>query len=84
MNQITNPNRVPTHQHVTMLWNYMRYAIAGAVSDRLPTAVACDQAQVRSCFICDARSNNGAGFLLQIPIQPTASHSLFIVSSGAL
>jgi hypothetical protein len=61
-------------------------AIAQAVNQRLPTAVALVWAQIRSCGICGGQSSTGAGFLsvlrfpLSIVIPPTAQHSS---SSGA-
>jgi hypothetical protein len=68
---------------VTFLYSKMRrvYAIAQAVSRRLPTAAARVPAQVKSCEIFGVKSGTGAGFfrLLRFPlpiiIPPDVLHS---------
>jgi hypothetical protein len=57
--------------------------IVQAVSLRLPTAVASDRAQVRSCGICGGQNDIRAGFLrvLRLPLPilmpPTAPHKSY-------
>jgi hypothetical protein len=64
--------------HIRPTW---RYAIAQAVSRRLPTAAARVRDQVRSSGICGGQIGTVTGFLrlLRVPlpilIPPTASHS---------
>jgi hypothetical protein len=69
--------RYPTQTH--------GYAIAQAVSRRLPTSAARVRVHVKSYGICGGQSGAGAGFIwvfrfpLPIFIPPTAPHSSFIV-----